>query len=122
MAQESFISSIALFANLTGEVAGSYGGSDTTGLFALKNSKKEKGKIMAFDYDNWTYVPENSEDGHEYTYQEVLEIARGNEVLAKMIVDLCDWQHPETILDEMEREGEIVEVNGKYIVVSYFER
>lgn len=53
------------------------------------------------------YIPE-AED-QEYTYEDFLDIAGGNVKLAHIIFQLCDWQHPETIVDELEREEEIDE-------------
>jgi hypothetical protein len=45
------------------------------------------------------YIAENSD--LRYTYNDFLELACGNEKLAKNIFDIVDWQHPETVLDEM---------------------
>lgn len=70
---------------------------------------------MAFNYKDWRYVPEYSEDGKEYTWDDVLDIARGNECLAKEIICLCEWQFPETVLEELIQEEEVVERDGKYI-------
>lgn len=56
------------------------------------------------------YVPENpDEDERGYTYDDFLNIARGNEKLAEVIFDLCDWQHPETVFEDMKVEGEVDE-------------
>jgi hypothetical protein len=33
-----------------------------------------------------------------------MEIAKGNKLLAKRLFELVDWQHPETLLDEFDRE------------------
>lgn len=74
---------------------------------------------MANRYLNWQYVPELSMDGKVYTYNDVLDIAKGNRYLAELIIDLCEWQHPETVLDELIQEGEIVEVDGRYESVLY---
>lgn len=32
------------------------------------------------------------------------------------LIDLCDWQYPETELDQLLRMGEIIEHNGKYVM------
>ena len=74
---------------------------------------------MSYDYKSWTYVPDNcdNEIGAVYTWNDVLKIAKGNEKLAKIIIGLCDWQYPETVLDELEREEEVVEYNGEYIIL-----
>ena len=60
------------------------------------------------------YVPEAGD--RQYTYQDFLEIAKGKEDLATIIFYLCEWQHPETIFDEMLREGEIDE-NGNALIL-----
>lgn len=59
------------------------------------------------------YVPECGDS--QYTYDDYLEIAKGNERLARIIFDLSEWQHPETIFDELLREGEIDE-NGNILI------
>ena len=51
------------------------------------------------------YIPE-AEDS-EYTWFDFVHIAKGNEELARIIFDLCDWQHPETVFEELFMEGEI---------------
>lgn len=56
------------------------------------------------------YIPENAEEGdNPYYYEDFLRIARGNEKLAEVIYDLCEWQHPETIFEELLIEEEIDE-------------
>lgn len=72
-------------------------------------------------YTNWTYVPENSDDGYEYTLDDVIEIAKGNIDLAKLIIDNCEWQYPETVLDEMLMEEEVIEVGDQYIILGITE-
>lgn len=59
------------------------------------------------------YIPESGDD--EYTYQDFLEIGMGNEKLAAVLFSLVDWQSPETVFDELLREGEIDE-NGNILV------
>ena len=56
------------------------------------------------------YVPEAGDA--TYTYQDILEIAKGKHGLAVEIFGLCDWQHPETIFDEMFRDEEIDELGN----------
>jgi hypothetical protein len=53
------------------------------------------------------YIPEAADAA--YSYYGILAIAKNNEALALIIFDLCEWQHPETIFDELLREGEIDE-------------
>ena len=68
-------------------------------------------------YLNWQYVPENSMDGKAYTYNDVLCIAEDNKNLAELIIDLCYWQHPETVLVDLLIEGEVAEHNGGYVML-----
>jgi len=46
------------------------------------------------------YIPELTD--HKYTYNDFMDIAKGNEELAKTLFDLVDWQHPETLYNELE--------------------
>lgn len=58
-----------------------------------------------------------AESGKEYSNNDLLNISQrfiddfkldiDFRLLAQKVFDLCEWQHPETILDEMIREGEI---------------
>lgn len=51
------------------------------------------------------YVPELTD--HKYTYNDFLEIAKNNKELARTLFDLVDWQHPETLYNELLIEEEI---------------
>jgi len=51
------------------------------------------------------YVPELTD--HKYTYNDFLEIAKNNKELAQMLFDFVDWQHPETLYNELLIEEEI---------------
>lgn len=51
-----------------------------------------------------------ADSGEAYTWDDFLQIARGNQRLANVVHDICDGRHPETVLDEMLREGDVVEV------------
>jgi len=55
-----------------------------------------------------------TESGDEYTREQFVEIAKGNEKLADNIYGLCSWQHPETVFNELLQEGEIDE-NGNIL-------
>lgn len=50
-----------------------------------------------------------TESGDNYTDKDFLKIAKGNKKLAKIIYNLCEWQHPETVFQELLSEGEINE-------------
>lgn len=54
-----------------------------------------------------TDIVYTSEAGQKYTKKQVLEIAKGNEKLANVLLDLATWQHIETVFQELVNEGEI---------------
>jgi hypothetical protein len=51
------------------------------------------------------YIPELSDE--KYTYKDFMQIAKGNKNLAHTLFCIVDWQHPETLLDEIEIEGDL---------------
>jgi len=67
--------------------------------------------------DEVCYSPELSDE--TYTYQDFLEIAKSKfeelqdtekfHSLAQSLFELCDWQHPETLMEEWEHSGEFEE-------------
>jgi len=57
-----------------------------------------------------------TESGTEYSSNDIIKIANGNIEVANIILGLCEWQHPETVKDELLREGEILEVDGEFVV------
>lgn len=64
------------------------------------------------------YVPELSET--EYTYDDFLEIAKGNHDIASQLFYSVDWQSPSTLYDEWIQEDEINEcTNCKKAYFSY---
>lgn len=58
--------------------------------------------------DRICYIPENwdFDDGFGYTGNDFLALCHGDFQKAQALFDQCEWQHPETILDENEREAE----------------
>lgn len=78
---------------------------------------------MAIDarYLNCEYIPENSYDkedyGIVYTWNDFLDVAKGNENLAMLLVDICDWQYPETEIEQLLMMDEIAEHNGSYVML-----
>ena len=64
---------------------------------------------------NWNYTPQHSPD-KIYTHQDFINLCKGNEAYARQVRFLCDWQHPETIIDEDLQEGHIIEIDGTYII------
>ncbi len=50
------------------------------------------------------YIPELSDE--KYTRNDFLELCTGDEELARTLFNYCDWQHPETVIDEWIEEEE----------------
>lgn len=55
--------------------------------------------------DKVCYVPELSDE--TYTRKDFLELCDNNEELAELLYESLDWQHPETLLEDWEINGEI---------------
>lgn len=51
------------------------------------------------------YIPETSDT--TYTREDFLNMALGDELIAEMIFEAVDWQHPETYLEEQFVMGEL---------------
>lgn len=68
-------------------------------------------------YLNCEYIPENS-DWEVYTWNDFLDAAKGNEKLAMRLIDLCDWQYPETEIEQLLMMKEIAERNGEYVILN----
>lgn len=56
------------------------------------------------------YVPELSDT--EYTYDDFLRVAKGNEKIAEQLFQTVDWQSPETVYDEWINDDEVNECNN----------
>lgn len=65
-----------------------------------KNSKAFYEKL-----DEICYVPESHDEG--YKYEDFIELASGNDFIAKILFDSVDWQDPETLLEEWICEDEV---------------
>lgn len=74
----------------------------------LIDEKLAQKEIDFNDNEKVIYTPENWDDDEKegYTGQDFLELCDGDLELAQRIYDACEWQHPETILDEMSRDDE----------------
>ena len=74
--------------------------------------------VLNFEEPNKViYTTECGED--DFSTTDIVEICRGNVELAHGVASLCDWRHPETIIDEMLREGDIEEDgDGMYVLVN----
>lgn len=62
-------------------------------------------KLMAWDeagMDDPLYVPENYSPGHPpLTKRDFIRVAEGNAEYARHLFEMCDWQNPETVWDEI---------------------
>jgi len=56
---------------------------------------------IIYQHENITH----EENG--FTKPDLIAICNGKEDTARALFDLLDWQHPATLLDEWENEGEI---------------
>lgn len=59
------------------------------------------------------YVPENAEDNDVFSKQDILNLCKGDKELAQIVLDLCEWQSPYTVIDELIREEEFEESRFK---------
>ena len=57
-----------------------------------------------------------AESGELYSYADIVELAKGNEEYAKMLIDRATWAHIETMIDEDIREGEVIEIDNTYVI------
>ena len=78
---------------------------------AYDQEAKTPGFKNRFNYENHPdlvcYLPENwdeFEDGKGWTGNDFLLLCGGNAEKAARVFDGCEWQSPETVLDELERE------------------
>lgn len=55
--------------------------------------------------DRVCYIPELSDA--TYTREKFLELCNGQTDLAEELYEAVDWQHPETLLEDWERNGEL---------------
>ncbi len=56
--------------------------------------------------DDVCYIPELSDE--KYTRNDILKILAGDEELAETMFEELDWQHPESLLEDWQINGEIV--------------
>ena len=72
-------------------------------------------------YLNCEYIPEGSYDeedeGIVYTWNDFLDVAKGNKKLAMLLVDTCDWQYPGTEIQQLLMMDEIAEYNDGYVML-----
>lgn len=60
------------------------------------------------------YAPEAGDK--VYSKMDFIELAKGNLKYAALLRERCEWQHPETLVEEDLREEEIIEINNTYIL------
>lgn len=80
---------------------------------AYDQESKTPGFKNRFNFENHPYlvcyVPENWDefvDGKGWTREDFLQMCDGDAEKAARVFDECEWQSPETVLDELEREEE----------------
>lgn len=88
----------------------------------IKTEFFSDGCCEGYIYKNWInfyesinevcYIPE-SEDS-TYTAEDFYNIAAGNKDLAIDLFESCNWQHPETLLEEYLDSGSIIETEDSY--------
>lgn len=78
---------------------------------AYEHEAKTPGFKNRFNFENHSdlvcYVPENWDefvDGKAWTRQDFLLLCGNDTEKASRVFDSCEWQSPETVLDELERE------------------
>ena len=66
-------------------------------------------KIDFNDDEKIIYTPDlwDNDEKEGYTGKDFLDLCNGDEKSAKNLFEMCEWQHPETILDEMSRKESI---------------
>ena len=60
--------------------------------------------------DEVCYIPEHwdmKEDGSGYAANDILKLCNDDQDLADMVFSLCDWQHPSTVLSELDRDDDL---------------
>ncbi len=60
----------------------------------------EPGEKNQRNYANGVGICYTTEAGDHYTRADFMRLANGEETVARRLFDLCDWQAPETLLDE----------------------
>lgn len=72
------------------------------GFISASNFKKYPDRVC--------YVPENwdfEEDGPGITGQDIIDLCDGDKLKAQMVFELCDWQHPSTVLGEWDHDDDV---------------
>jgi hypothetical protein len=64
----------------------------------------EPGEKNQRNYANGVGVCYVTDAGDQYTRADFLRLCNGEETVARRLFDLCDWQAPETLLDEVVRD------------------
>ena len=101
---------------ITNTVNGNDWKCDTVDECITSFEKKYKVRVQRQDDVKHTNerVIYTTEEGDTYTEQDFLNIAKGNKRLAKILIDLCDWQSPHTELDALIMNGEVIETETGY--------
>ena len=82
----------------------------------LKQAKivcKAKNKVSRMEVIIYT-----TESGTKYTFNDVLELTKGNKSYAEILLERVKWQHIETLIEEDLMYDEIKEIDGTYILIN----
>ncbi len=72
-------------------------------------------KSLSEAYKGWKYTPENT--GESLNIWDILDLCDGNFKYADLVASRVEWQHPATLIDEDQCEGE--EIPGAPTIVVY---
>ena len=62
------------------------------------------------------YTPEA---GEGYTYNRIIELAKGNQMYADLLISRATWEYIETMIEEDLQYGEITEQDGTYVLTDW---
>lgn len=60
-----------------------------------------------------------SEDGKKYTYDDIIELAKGNQMYADLLISRATWVHIEHMIQEDLKYGEITEQDDTYVLTDW---
>ena len=70
--------------------------------------------------DEIVYTPENLapalKEDRGYTGKDFIELAKGNLQYAESLLNQVTWQHPESLMHDDFRDGEIMQIEGQIII------
>lgn len=80
--------------------------------------------LIVYDCENYPEFWEKTkeaivyvnESGTHYTYNDIINLAKGNQMYADLLISRATWAHIETMIEEDLMYGEIVEQDGTYVL------